>query len=201
MKLITGLIAASIAIGSAAPAQALPNYLESKGITYAAQAAGTLRVSALITLTGAPVWTTQLTAAPPDLTMSLALDKGVLFVTGYSLSIDPNTGFVWALDAETGQILWSSHVPGGGIYSSATASKGLLYIAGAASGAGSSTTALDAATGAIVWQFSTIYPVYSSPTVDKDTVTLVSGGFPSNPTYLIVLDAVTGALLVTSPVP
>jgi len=201
MKPITGLFAVVIAVGIAAPAQALPNYIESKGVTYVGNPSPPPgRVSALITSTGAPLWTTVLAGAAPDLILSLALDKDVLYVTGYSESVATNTGFVWALDAVTGQILWLTRLTGGGIYSSAIVSKGVLYVAGGAESGQSRTSAVDATTGAIIWQANTV-PVFSSPTIAKDTVVLASGGFPGIPTFLIVLDATTGQLLLSTPVP
>ena len=72
MKLIVGLFVVAIAAGTATPAQALPNYVESKGITYAANPNAPGRVSALITSTGEALWTTVLPSAPTELTLSLA---------------------------------------------------------------------------------------------------------------------------------
>ena len=123
-------------------------------------------------------------------------------MTGYSETIAPNLGFVWAVDAATGQILWvTSNLPGGGIYSSATVSKGVVYVAGAAGGTLSRTSALSAETGAIIWQSNTTRPVFSSPSIAKDGVVLASGGFPGFPTFVILLDATTGALVYAIPAP
>ena len=83
MKLIVGLFVVAIAAGTATPAQALPNYVESKGVTYATNPNAPGRVSALITSTGEALWTTVLPSAPTELTLSLALDRDVVYVTGF----------------------------------------------------------------------------------------------------------------------
>jgi outer membrane protein assembly factor BamB len=201
MKLVTGLFALATAVAIAVPAQALPHFVESKGVTYAANVDGTPRVSALVTSGGSLLWLTRLNTPPlpPDISLSLALEKEVLYVTGYSDSLAPTTGFVWALDAATGRILWLTSMAGGGIYSSAAVSKGVVYVAGGVAGAASRMSALDAETGAVLWQ-SPIPRSYASPTIDRDTVVLVSGGFGSS-TRLLVFDAATGAPLQDAPVP
>jgi outer membrane protein assembly factor BamB len=201
MRLITGLFALAIAVGIAVPAQALPHYVESKGVTYVANVNGAPRVSALVTSGATPLWTTVLPSVPPDLTLSLTLDKDVLYVTGYSESIATNTGFVWGVNATSGQILWFTTLLGGGVYSSATVSKDVVYVAGGAVSVPSRISALNAETGAIVWQTIFAYPSFSSPTIARDTVVVASGGFGGFPNNLIVLDAATGQSLQSIPVP
>ena len=203
MKLITGLFAIAVAVGIAAPAQARPDFVQDKGVTYVANLVGVPRVTSLITSTGATVWITELDDfVPPDLsTLSLALDKNVLYVTAASDSA-PNLGFTWALDANTGAILWLSTTPGGGLYSAATVSKGVVYVAGAATTGPSKATALDIVTGGIIWQSANLpFPSGSSPVADRDAVVLTVGGFTQFPYYLVILDAATGQIVRSSPAP
>ena len=203
MKLIAALVVAIFIIGTAAPAHALPNYIASKDVVYAASSTGGLRVSKLDVTTGL-VWLTNLGGAPSDLVLSLTENKGVLYVTGASVATAPNTGFLWALDTVTGQILWQTYIANGGaIYSSATVEKGVIYVAGAPAQGASRTTALDAATGQILWTTAVApgYPLFSSPTVVKDVVIVVSGGTPGAPTAVITMDALTGAILSAVPAP
>jgi outer membrane protein assembly factor BamB len=204
MKTITGLFALATAIGIAAPAQAGPNLVQDRGVTYVASVGGAPRVTSLITSTGAPLWTTVLlgpAGVPPDLTLSLALDKDVLYVTAGSDSISPNIGFVWAIDTTTGSILWLTFLPGGGLYSAATVSKGVLYVAGYAATTPSKTTAVNADTGAVIWSTNIPFPSLSSPGLDKDFVVVTVGGFSPFPYYLIVLDPATGQVVRSTPAP
>jgi outer membrane protein assembly factor BamB len=203
MKLIAALVVAIFIIGTAAPAHALPNYVASKDVVYAATSTGVLRVSKLDVTTGL-VWLTNLVGVPGDLVLSLSLDKDVLYVTGASNTAAPNTGFVWALDTATGQILWQTTIANGGaIYSSATVHKGIVYVAGTAAQGGGRTTALDAATGQILWTTVAVagLPLFSSPTVDKDVVIVVTGGTPGVPVVAMTMDALTGAILSVVPAP
>ena len=205
MKLIPGLFVLAIAVGIGAPAQAQPTYLESKGVTYAINGNGVGRVSALITSTGAPVWTTGLvatTSIPPDIKpTALALDKDILYVSAFSPSLATNSGFVFSLDAVSGRVVWIAVLPGGGIFSPATVDRNVVYVASWADSGSSRTSAVDAATGAIIWQSNTPYPAFSSPTIDKDRVVLVSGGFSGFPTFLIHFDPATGQIVRSVPVP
>jgi outer membrane protein assembly factor BamB len=203
MKVIAALIVALLTVGTLAPAHALPNYTASKDVVYTASSTAGLRVSKLDVTTGL-VWLTNITGAPLDLVMSLTLDKEVLYVTGASDSIAPNTGFVWAIDTATGQILWRTDIAtGGAIYSSATVERGVVYVAGTVAQGTGRTTALDAATGQILWTTVAVpgLPLYSSPTVEKDVVTVVTGGPPGIPVVVITMDALSGVILRAIPAP
>jgi len=206
MKLFIGLLALVTAIGIAAPVQAQPFHVESKGVTYAANSnGGPARVSALVTSTGARIWTTGLFGAPgvpPDITVTaLALDKDVLYVSAFSPAMAVTSGFVSALDSISGQILWLMILPGGGIFAPPTVNKDVLYVASVAPTGPSKTTALNAVTGQLIWNTSTPYPAFSSPSVDKDTVVLVTGGFGGYPTFLVLFDAATGQIALSVAVP
>jgi outer membrane protein assembly factor BamB len=209
MKVITGLFAVVIAIAIAAPAAAQPFHIENKGVTYAANSSGTgpARVSALVTSTGAQIWTTHfggIPNIPSDFTATaLALDKDVLYVSGYSPSIAPQLGFLISLNAATGQILWTTRLTGGGIFSAATVDKDVLYVVSWSPQVfgSSKTSAVNALTGEILWFTNTPYPAFSSPSLDKGTVVVVTGGVSDFPTFLVLFDAATGQQIRAVQVP
>ena len=76
-------------------------------------------------------------------------------------------------------------------------------VAGTIAQGGGRTTALDAATGQILWMTIAApgYPLFSSPTVDKDVVIVVTGGTPGVPVVAITMDALTGVILSVVPAP
>lgn len=205
MKLVIGWLALVISAAMAVPAQAQPTYIEDKGITYAVNANGQPRISAIATSTGVPVWTTVLVGSPgvpPDLIpTALALHKTVLYVSAFSDTIARNTGVLFTIDTASGQILWIALISGGGIFSAATVDKDVVYVTGWALGQPSKTTALNAITGQVIWQSNTPHPAFSSPTVDKDTLVVVTGGFSGFPTFLVLFDAATGQILQSGAVP
>ena len=200
MRTIIALFVVAIAIGAGTPAQAASNYIVSKDVAYAANPLGGPRVSSLDIASGATVWTTTL-PGPSDLTLSLTLDKSAIYVTGASASIAPNIGFLWALDATTGQLLWFTSMPGGGIYSSATVDKDVIYVSGGADSPPSRTSAVNAVTGGVLWQTNTPHPAFSSPSINKDSLVVATGGFPGYPVVLVALDPATGQIQHTFPVP
>jgi outer membrane protein assembly factor BamB len=207
MKMLAMLLFIAVLIlGIVTPAQATPNYIEDKGAAYVASGSGVPRVSKLDLATQSQIWLTVLqstsTPVPPDLTLSLTLDKGVLYVVGASDTIAPLLGFIWAIDADTGQILWQTrNIAGGGVYAAATVEKSVVYIAGAATSGQSNITAIDATTGAILWGTPVGPPIFNSPTVSKGIVTSVSGGFFGFPVVVTTLDAETGAIISAFPAP
>ncbi|HPC56047.1 MAG TPA: PQQ-binding-like beta-propeller repeat protein [Methanolinea sp.] len=107
-----------------------------------------------------------------------AVVDGVVYVNGiYEMN---------ALDALTGKLLWSS--PHGGGMSSPAVVDGVVYT-----GSSDRTIcALNATTGALLWQYTTEKTVYSSPAVAGGIV--YTGGTDEK---LYALDAGTGALLWT----
>jgi outer membrane protein assembly factor BamB len=199
MKTSIALLVAVLVLGIVRSSQALPNLIVDKDQTYVATSyPAPPRVSKLDT---AGVLWTRPVGGPTDLSLSLTLEKGILYVVGASSSA-PNFGFVWALAASSGDILWQAfNMAGGAIWESATFNKGVLYIAGAAATTQSRVSALDAATGEILWQTSVPLPLFTSPIVEQGAVTTVSGGYPGIPAVVFTMDATTGQLLNTVPAP
>lgn len=109
-----------------------------------------------------------------------------------------NKGQVFALDLVTGKQLWAftpkrlaspSTSYWGGHLTSPVVSNGLVYI-----GAGKEVYALDAANGAVRWEYSSSDYVASSATVSDGRV------FISNAKYILALDQRTGALIWQQPI-
>jgi outer membrane protein assembly factor BamB len=98
-------------------------------------------------------------------------------------------GTIRALDAATGQIVWSAVHPGGA-YSSPAVADGRLYIATHNSGL----LALDANTGSELWLAPIPGPQWSSPAVDNGRVFVGS----RDDHKLYAFDAVTGQTLWTA---
>ena len=106
----------------------------------------------------------------------------LLLQTAWSLS-DPADGYVYALEAERGSLLWR-HKTDGYVLSSPAVVSGVVYV-------GSYDNyiyALDAETGALLWSTQTGNRVFSSPAV-ADGVVYVS----SRDHDVYALDAATGA--------
>lgn len=134
-----------------------------------------------------PVWATPTSAADAtgDITGTPTVADGCVYV-------GTNRGWVLALNADTGEVVWATQVPeGGGINSSVTASGGRLYVevtrtsrSGCATGTcvGPYAVALDQATGAVVWSTPPLddqpgADVFGSPVVFEGTVLVgISGG-------------------------
>jgi outer membrane protein assembly factor BamB len=111
-----------------------------------------------------------------------AYEAGRLFVLNYD-------GVLRAFDAATGAQQWIVDLPGQWAFTSApTASKGVVYTAGA--GSGGTVYAVSAATGAILWTSSVVNGDYSSP-VATDLGVFVSYSCPN----VHALDPATGAQL------
>ncbi|ADQ69280.1 WD40-like repeat protein [Halogeometricum borinquense DSM 11551] len=77
----------------------------------------------------------------------------------------PETGYLYAFDAETGRLLWQ-HETNDGVISSPAVLDGTVYV-----GSSDATLyALDAATGDILWRFDADGPIMSSPVLDDGRV-------------------------------
>lgn len=95
------------------------------------------------------------------------IDETVYFA-GYRVDIDnPTRGFVYALDAANGSVIWQFDVPGA-FLSSPTVYDGTLYIGG--SGENNTVYAIDVNSGNSVWEFETGSSVVSSPTIIDGTL-------------------------------
>ena len=94
-------------------------------------------------------------------------------------------GYLYALDAVTGDLLWQ-YETGEWVHSSPMVSDGVVYV----SSYDSFLYALDTASGDLLWRYQTVYGLYSPPTVAGGVVYASSGlGFMS------ALNAATGDLL------
>jgi polyvinyl alcohol dehydrogenase (cytochrome) len=164
----------------------------------------------------APAWTFSSTDAggAGDFTSTPVIADGCLYVGS-------NSGWIYALNADTGALVWKAQVPAGGsINSSLTVVGGVVYAAVSRTGRfagcegdscqGPYVIALDQATGALKWaslptDTQAGADSYTSPVVFEGRVLVgVSGGsaelgdtadryaFQGS---LVILDAVTGALV------
>ena len=105
------------------------------------------------------------------------------------------TGGSWAaLDPDTGQILWQTGDPAGAYdLAPLTTANGVVYAASMAS-TGHQLYALDAATGAILWQFAVGSSVNAGPSIVDGTVYWGTGyarglgGTSNNKLYAFSLD-------------
>src|SRR5512135_307063 len=89
-------------------------------------------------------------------------DFGMVFALNYS-------GLLRALDANTGQVVWSRQLPGQSAFSSApTTYKGVVYAGGA--GSGGTVYAVSQLDGAVLWTASVANGDQSSPAVSDDGV-------------------------------
>jgi polyvinyl alcohol dehydrogenase (cytochrome) len=159
----------------------------------------------------APAWvfSTQTAGGEGDITGTPVIADGCVYVA-------TNRGWVFAMNADTGELVWKALVPdGGGINSSVTADGGRIYAAvskasrGGPGGGGPYVVALDQYTGALLWKSPPVdtqvgSDVYGSPVAFAGNVLLgVSGGsaelgdeadryaFQGNFNFI---DAATGAL-------
>ncbi|HEY2429796.1 MAG TPA: PQQ-binding-like beta-propeller repeat protein, partial [Acidimicrobiales bacterium] len=162
----------------------------------------------------APAWTFSSTAAGGDGDFT----GTPVVADGYVLAAS-NRGWVFALNADSGDLVWKRKLPRGGINSSLTVAGGLVFGAvsdvssragpgpGGAAG-GPYAVALDERTGALRWRSAPLdqqagADVYSSPVVFDDMVLIgLSGGSaelsaaPERSAFhgsLVILDRATGA--------
>ncbi len=118
--------------------------------------------------------TTQVTYDPPYGVLALDAATGAQrwffptdgsvaaspFVVGSEVIVPAKDGFVYALDATTGTLLWRVAAQAG--VSSPALAGNAVVLAGGSFGSGGRVTALDPATGAILWTFTPNGPVQSS---------------------------------------
>ncbi len=76
-----------------------------------------------------------------------------------------NGGSVYALDAQTGEVVWS-YATGGAVISSPAVANGVVYVGSF----NDNIYALSAATGAVLWSYQTGTRVESSPAVSNGIV-------------------------------
>ena len=130
--------------------------------------------------TGTPLWSnTQLDA----IQSSPAVANGVVYVGSVF-------GTMYALDANSGNVLWSYVPQGGSVNSSPAVVNGVVYV-----GADNFYVyALDAATGNVIWRYRTDSAVSSSPSVTGGVVYVASAD------TVYALTASAGTLLWSTPV-
>ncbi len=106
--------------------------------------------------------------------------------------VGSNDNNLYALNANTGALLWSYPRSGDGINPSSPAvANGVVYIGESnVNASDNSVLALDAGTGALLWSYSDGNPIYSAPALVNGVVYVASGGGGT-----FALDASTGALL------
>ena len=100
-----------------------------------------------------------------------------------------DTGYVYALNAATGSVIWQYN-SGTGLDSSPAFANGVVYVGTLYYGGHGSVVALNAATGAVIWQFLTNSGIESSPAVVNGVVYI--GSYVG---YVYALNATTGALI------
>ena len=123
-----------------------------------------------------PVWTfsSQSAGGEGDFTGTPAIADGCLFVAS-------NRGWVFALNADTGKVVWKTKLPSGGVDSSVTVSEGRV-LAEVSDPGRPYLVSLDEATGALKWRSAALdtqtgSDVYGSPVVfDNMAFVGVSGG-------------------------
>jgi len=128
-------------------------------------------ISAYATNTGALVWNYP----------SLVLDSGLAVGNG-AVYAGCDDGYVYALDASSGVLLWAFSAAGY-LDSTPAVANGVVYIGVHPNGPGDISDvnrhlyALDATTGAQLWSYQTGVGIYSSPTVVNGVVYLGEGYF------------------------
>ena len=105
---------------------------------------------------------------------------GTPVIAGGCLYVASNDGWVFAANADTGKRVWATKLPGGGINSTVTPSKGRLYVAQSQPGA-PTLAALDQKTGKLLWRTRLDSQpgsdVYASPVIFDEVLMIgVSGG-------------------------
>jgi outer membrane protein assembly factor BamB len=108
-------------------------------------------------------------------------------------------GFVYALNAASGLVLWQYYV-GGVLDSSPATISGVVYIGVLYNVQNGTVYALNAANGALLWKYATPSGIESSPTVVNGVVYIGSGvtyagPSVSNPGNIYALNATSGALI------
>jgi outer membrane protein assembly factor BamB len=135
--------------------QVLSSVAVSDGVVYVGYNNG---MYAFNGLTGAPIWSNQLSNLSCGVPTTPAVANDVLYVG----AADNN---IYALNARTGSVMWS-YSTGGPIDSSPAVANGVVYV-GSSDG---NVYALNASTGALLWDFATGGNVESSPIIANGTV-------------------------------
>ena len=119
---------------------------------------------------------------------SPAVANGMIYFGTDNYSNEDN---VYALDASTGEKLWSSRTQtGGAVFSPPAVANGLVYVVGGQS----IVSALNASTGALVWSYFTEGGGgFSAPAVANGVVYVGTSNLTGG--YIYALNASTGALL------
>jgi len=113
---------------------------------------------------------------------SPAVVDGVVYVASYDANVS-------ALDAATGNLLWSYPTGAGAVGSSPAEVNGIVYVGDN----GGKVWALDASTGAPIWRFTAGDTIYSSPAVVNGKVYIGADLVTDGTVY--ALNAATGAKL------
>jgi outer membrane protein assembly factor BamB len=121
---------------------------------------------------------------------SPAVANGILYVGASGGGANP---CLYALNANTGTLLWNTVILNAVVNSSPAVWNGMVYF-GTGSATNDSIYALNSRTGALVWSYPTSGWVFSSPTVVNGVVYI-----GSNDGNLYALDAKTGSLLWSYP--
>lgn len=110
--------------------------------------------------TGAILWSVPLNGQFPW--------SGACYENGRVFAVN-SSGLLQAFDGGTGSLIWSVQLPGQFIFSSPpTVSQGVIYVGGA--GNGGTVYAVNAASGAILWNVPVLNGDRSSPAVSSDGV-------------------------------
>ena len=131
--------------------------------------------SAFDAVYGAMLWRRALTPAVsnggtlPITPTTPAVANGIVYI-GIGSRYDPSYGYMYAINAATGAILWT-YKTAGGIYSSAAVANGVVYFGSD----DKNIYALDATTGTLLWKYTTEGAVRSSPAVVNGMVFVGSG--------------------------
>ena len=113
---------------------------------------------------------------------SAAVSDGVLFSGS-------NNGYVYALNATTGQVIWQ-YFSGSQIESSPAVANGVVYIGVLWDGGHGYVDALNATTGSLIWRYATNSGIESSPAVVNGIVYI--GSYNG---YVYALNATNGAYI------
>jgi|HubBroStandDraft_1064217.scaffolds.fasta_scaffold04135_5 outer membrane protein assembly factor BamB len=133
---------------------------------------------------GKPVWSVPNT--PARFSTTPAVSNRILYVGGLDTYL--NEAALYALDAKTGKQLWETVLgvnEGAGMVSSPVVVDGVVYVGSPAG----YVNALDATTGAIIWQSPIWGDGYAAPAVNNGIVYYGAGGFGAQ---VYAFDASTG---------
>jgi outer membrane protein assembly factor BamB len=101
-----------------------------------------------------------------------------------------NDGYIYALNAATGLVIWKYSVTTSSVESSPAVVNNVVYVGCLWDGHNGYVVALNAGTGELIWRFATTSGVESSPAVENGVVYI--GSFDG---YIYALNATNGALI------